>query len=64
MQTYKNIKLPISMNPDSYGRLIKRVKFWNSEMFILQNELGQSITIQKYESYNEVEFLKKWNKIS
>jgi hypothetical protein len=57
-QSYKDYKLPISMNSSDYGRLINQNNRDNSIVYILQNEQGQVITFNKFDKYNEVEFFR------
>jgi len=52
--TINVMKLPISMNPMDYGRLINK----NGMVYILQNDKGQTITFTKFEKHNLVEFFK------
>ena len=58
-QSYKNYNLPISLNQMNYGRLINQSTIENGTLYILQNELRQTITFKKFEKYNEVEFFNK-----
>jgi hypothetical protein len=55
---YKNNKLPISMNPMDYGRLINQNDLENGIVYILQNYQDQTITFNKFEKHNEIEFFK------
>lgn len=58
LQNYKDNNLPISMNPMNYGRLINENILENKILYILQNDKGQTITFNKFDNYNEVEFFK------
>uniref|UniRef100_UPI0031F3CDA6 hypothetical protein n=1 Tax=Russula emetica TaxID=152958 RepID=UPI0031F3CDA6 len=58
LQKFKNFNLPISMNPMDFGRLINQYKIENGIVYILQNENEQTITFNKFENHNEVEFFK------
>src|SRR5580658_8008359 len=59
LQSYKNLVLPISMNPLDYGRLLNKNNLENGILYILQNEKGQTITINKFDKYNEIQFFKE-----
>jgi hypothetical protein len=58
LQKFKNFNLPISMNPMDFGRLINQYKIENGIVYILQNENEQTITFNKFENHNEIEFFK------
>ena len=53
-----DMKLPISLNPTDFGRLSKIIEMENGKLFVLQNNKGETITISKFDDYNEVEYLK------
>jgi hypothetical protein len=57
-QNYKNNNLPISMNPLDYGRLIFQNKIDSGINYIIKNDKGETITFNKFDLYNEVEFFK------
>lgn len=57
-QNYKNYKLPISMDPIDYGRLIIQNKINADTNYIIQNENEQTINFSKFDNHNEVEFFK------
>lgn len=57
-QNYKVHKLPISMEPKDYGRLIIINKIDLGVNYILQNEKGETINFRKFDNYNEIEFFK------
>lgn len=63
-QNYKNKNLPILMNPIDYGRIMIQNKLEKGINYIIQNENGLTINFNKFENYNDVEFLKKWGLIS
>jgi hypothetical protein len=46
------------MDAINYGRIIKTNNLENGILYILQNEKGQTITFNKFDLYNEVEFFK------
>jgi DNA polymerase type B, organellar and viral len=54
-----NMKLPISLNPLDFGRLIDQNKIDSCINYILQDDKGQTIKFSKFEDYNEVEYFKK-----
>lgn len=58
LQKYKNLNLPISMDPLDYGRIINENILDDVNIYIIQNEINQAITLNKFEKYNEVEFFK------
>jgi hypothetical protein len=58
IQNFKNINLPISMNPIDFGRLINQNKIDSCIIYSLQNDNGQTIIFNKFEKYNEIEFFK------
>jgi hypothetical protein len=58
LQNYKDNNLPISMNPMNYGRLISENSLENKILYILHNDKGQTITFNKFDNFNEVEFFK------
>jgi hypothetical protein len=58
-QNYKNFNLPVSMNPNDYGRVIIKNELKNSINYILQNEKGQTINFNQFEKHNEVEFFNR-----
>jgi hypothetical protein len=53
-QKFKGLKIPISMNPSDFGTIVKRIKTDKSIVFIIQNELGQTITLEQIGSNNIV----------
>jgi hypothetical protein len=55
-QNYKNYNLPISTNPLDYGRIIIQNNLEKGINYILQNDKGQTINLNKFETHNEVEF--------
>lgn len=58
-QNYKHYKLPITMNPLEYGKLLVQI----SDTYIVQfNRTNISIIIQNKE-FNEVKFFRKGNLI-
>jgi DNA polymerase type B, organellar and viral len=57
-QNYKKNNLQISMDAINYGRIIKTNNLENGILYILQNDKGQTITFNKFDLYNEVEFFK------
>jgi hypothetical protein len=48
------MNLPVSINPMDFGNFVKTTD--NGKTFILQNSKAQTITINKFENYNEVEY--------
>jgi len=54
----KDIKLPISLNPINFGRLSKTLNIENGQLFILQNNNGETIMFSKFNEHNEIEYLK------
>ena len=54
LQNYKNYNLPISMNPNDYRRIIIQ----NKLNYVIQNNQEETINLTKFDTYNEVEFLK------
>jgi hypothetical protein len=58
LQNYKDLNLPISMNPMDYGRIIIQSELESGQIYIIQNEQGQTINFNKFEKYNKVEFFK------
>lgn len=58
LQNYKNLNLPISMNPIDYGRLTLQTKLETYILYIIQNNKGETIHFKKFDKYNEIEFFK------
>lgn len=58
-QDYKNNKLPISYNPEDYGKLTIKNHFENYVQFILQNKVGNLINFKQFKKYNEVSIFNK-----
>ena len=56
-QNYKNNNLVISYNPLDYGILISENKFENYTQFILQTSDNLLVCINKFDRYNEVEYI-------
>lgn len=54
IQNLKNLAIPISMNPENYGRIILN----KDNIFIIQNNKDQTINFTKFEDYNEVKYFK------
>jgi hypothetical protein len=54
-QNIKGINLPISMTPSDFGTIIKQMK----SIFIIQNELGQTITLEKINQSNIISIASK-----
>ena len=50
----KGIKIPLSMNPNYYGKIL----FEHDNLFILQNKLGWVSHITKFDHYNEIKIFK------
>jgi DNA polymerase type B, organellar and viral len=53
-----NINLPISLNPIDFGILSKTIDIENGQLFILQNNKGETVMFSKFNNYNEIEYLK------
>lgn len=51
---YKNFNLPISTKPEDYGKII----FNKKNIFVIQNDKGQTINFEILEHYNSVEYFK------
>jgi hypothetical protein len=47
------------MIPSDFGSILKTIKTENSTIFIIQNELGQTITLEQFENYNLVTIASK-----
>nr|YP_010384620.1 DNA polymerase [Russula rosea]UHA57019.1 DNA polymerase [Russula rosea] len=62
-QKYKNNRIPISMDVMDYGKLINQNNLENGMVYILQDESGHTITFNKFEKYNEIEFFKSGNSL-
>ena len=60
--TLKDVDLPISMNPKDFGTIISTSKIENGILYVIQDSKGNTITISKFDNYNEVVFMK--NRIS
>jgi hypothetical protein len=54
-QNYKHYKLPITINPLDYGKLI----FKNDNIFIIQITPKTIALITQFEDFNEVKFFKE-----
>jgi hypothetical protein len=52
------VNLPISMNPMDYGRLITKINLDESILYSLHNEKGETVNLNKFDKFNEVEFFK------
>ena len=52
-----NMELPISLNPADFGIISKTVDIPNGKLFIVTNDKGQIIMINKFAKYNDVEYL-------
>jgi hemerythrin len=52
-----NMELPISLNPTDFGIISKIIDIPNGKLFIVSNDKGQIIMINKFNKYNEVEYL-------
>jgi len=52
-----NMELPISLTPTDFGIISKIIDIPNGKLFIITNDKGQIIMINKYSNYNEVEYL-------
>ena len=55
---YQNNKIPISMNPLDYGKIISERKIENSLLYTIHNKEGQTINFEQFDKYNEIEFFK------
>jgi hypothetical protein len=53
----KDTKIPLSMNPLDYGR----VMFKKDKLLIIQNKLGQTINFETLEEFNQIEIFKNQN---
>jgi hypothetical protein len=54
-QNIKGIKIPISMIPSDFGTIVKTIK----SIFIIQNELGQTITLEQIGKNNLISIASK-----
>jgi hypothetical protein len=52
----KGLKIPITMTPSNFGTIVKTIK---SNIFIIQNELGQIITLEQIGKNNLVSISSK-----
>jgi DNA polymerase type B, organellar and viral len=51
---FNKVNIINSMIPSDFGSILKTIKTENSTIFIIQNELGQTITLEQFENYNLV----------
>jgi hypothetical protein len=56
-----DIRLPISLNPEDYGKLINKIVLNDSDVYFLQSGNNIAITLRKFKEYNLVEFFKNGN---
>lgn len=56
---FNKVNIINSMIPSDFGSILKTIKTENSTIFIIQNELGQTITLEQFESYNLVTIASK-----
>nr|YP_009487201.1 hypothetical protein [Russula abietina]AWB36103.1 hypothetical protein [Russula abietina] len=54
IQKLKNLEIPISMNPEDFGRIIIK----KDDIFIIQNNKGQTVELIKSDKINSIEFFK------
>lgn len=52
-----DMELPISLNPADFGIISKIIDIPEGKLFIVTNDKGQIIMINKFKNYNEVEYL-------
>jgi len=52
-----NMELPISLIPTDFGIISQIIDIPNGKLFIITNDKGQIIMINKFEKHNEVDFL-------
>jgi uncharacterized protein YvpB len=55
---YKGNDFPISMDPLDFGVLMKTINIPKGKIYVLHNSKGHTITITKFDNYNEVEIFK------
>ena len=58
-----NMELPISLSPTDFGIISRIIDIPNGKLFIVTNDKGQIIMINKFENYNEVEYLMNGNSL-
>jgi hypothetical protein len=56
--TINEITVPISLNHMDYGRLTESMVIENGQLFILQNNKGETVMFSKFNGYNEIKILK------
>ena len=61
--SFGNLKIPISLNPLDFGKLINKIESGNSVTYILHNSRGETITIIEYKNFKEVTISKLGNEL-
>ena len=60
---FKDMKLPISIDPNDYGKILETFKTSEVNIYTIQDNLGRSIIFKEFEKENIVNYYKNGNSI-
>jgi hypothetical protein len=60
---FKDMKLPISIDPNDFGKIINKSSIAEGNIYHIQDNLGRSIIFKEFEKENQIEYFKNQNLI-
>jgi hypothetical protein len=63
LMNFKDMKLPISINPNDFGKIINKTSITEGNIYLIQDNLGRSIIFKDFEKENQVNYFKDQNLI-
>jgi hypothetical protein len=61
LMNFKDMKLPISLDPNDYGKIINKTLISEGNIYHIQDNLGRAIIFKEFEKENQVEYFKDQN---
>lgn len=63
LMNFKDMKLPISLNPNDYGKILDQFSLENGKFYLIQDKFGKIINFKEFEKENIIIFLKNQTEI-
>jgi hypothetical protein len=63
LMNFKDMKLPVSINPNDFGKIINKTSMYEGNIYHIQDNLGRAIIFKEFEKENQVEYFKDQNLI-
>ena len=63
LMNFKDMKLPISLDPIDYGKIINKTSISEGNIYLIQDNLGRTVIFKEFEKENLIEIFKNRNLI-